>query len=553
MKNFHSSFIIFALLASCDTGPTSAPAPTQPAPTVVQAPPRVSTFKRPSSAKPSTVPTIDTRTPAQLAAAACTDPHGKWRCKSPKPGILAASSETTPIVPASWTVPHWALDGANSTGCASDSNSGTSTTCSAGGIGPLLTCGELQVHRLGGYEWNPQQPTTISVLSNGSTTDLCFFRPNIIQNSALNVQCALTSLGTAALNVVTAKARGTTGALTSTITGAIPGGCVEGTCLVQNTNVGHPSFAWVDANTAGTLTFTQPMVSNTPTLPTLAVGFPAEVDSWTHGDTITFLSASKLYIAEYNAKSVGTDVSADTILAELQNCWVPDPVGIDDSAFNINHSVRVTQSIIDPWTAAHDVDTNIGGVGNVSNSEWRGAGTMQGLDMSGGAVGCNSACISTNIFGSSRLDGDIIIHGGGATVFQSFMNQSSVDTVIGFVNLLGAPVATVWGATTVSNSEYGGHSLYGTYTLDVEEGVFNYTTPASGGTGSFQGSPTLEILGQTTAHSTNTTGHVDTPCGAISLTPAALDTAATATCSTNTGFSGLAFYPGGPSITSLGL
>jgi hypothetical protein len=62
----------------------------------------------------------------------------------------------------------------------------------------------------------------------------------------------------------------------------------------------------------------------------------------------------------------------------------------------------------------------------------------------------------------------------------------------------------------------------------------------------------LQLNGGTTAHSIFTLANVDTPCGGITLTAAALDAASSATCAT-TGFGGLAFNPGGASLTTGGL
>ena len=94
----------------------------------------------------------DPRTPQQIAQAACGT-----RCKGAMTKPLVAVSGSQPILPPSWTVPTWHINPANSIGCASDTNSGTSASCTGGcsgsvctsGIGPLLTYQELNVHRLG--------------------------------------------------------------------------------------------------------------------------------------------------------------------------------------------------------------------------------------------------------------------------------------------------------------------------------------------------------------------------------------------------------------------
>lgn len=136
---------------------------------------------------PSPLP-LDTRTARQLAQAACGT-----RCKGTLVRPTIAGSVSSPIIPPSWTIPNWYIDSANSATCASDTNSGTAATCTGGcagavctsGIGPIVTYGELSVHRWGCLG-NPiacprlQQNTTLTFLSNQTpNTDPVYFSPSV--------------------------------------------------------------------------------------------------------------------------------------------------------------------------------------------------------------------------------------------------------------------------------------------------------------------------------------------------------------------------------------
>src|ERR1700722_12668045 len=130
---------------------------------------------------------VDSRPIREIAQAACGA-----RCKGSlvTRNAVLASTTATPIVPASWTVSNWYIDPANSVGCASNSNSGTSATCVGGctgavcasGIGPITTYAELITHRLGTQ--SPQYPFGQSVTFNQLSSqplnvDSLFFTPEI--------------------------------------------------------------------------------------------------------------------------------------------------------------------------------------------------------------------------------------------------------------------------------------------------------------------------------------------------------------------------------------
>ena len=173
--------VLMCLFMACSQ-PSGAPTPS-PVPSV--SPPAVAATTAavtdegegaqhpPRAAKPF-VPKPDPRSAEQIAYAACKRADGSWACPGIKPLMGAGGPQ---IPPPSWGVPNWYLDFANSTGCASDANSGTSATCGGAGVGPLLHVSQLYA-RWGTHSPTlnpPSSQTVITVLSSqpigSATTD----------------------------------------------------------------------------------------------------------------------------------------------------------------------------------------------------------------------------------------------------------------------------------------------------------------------------------------------------------------------------------------------
>jgi hypothetical protein len=245
-------------------------------------------YARPPSPWPSaTTPSaLDTRSQAQLPVAACTAADGTWRCASPKPKTFAASSGAQPILPASWTVPHWVYDASNASGTASDSNDCLTTST------PCLTFQEISVHRWGCLG-NPfacprlAQATTIEQLSSStSTTDLIYLYPAIEQGAYLSFfgpLGAAQQVCTGAITVTASKVR-TKGA-SSLLTVTLPVGCSSAAANETVVNTSHPSVAYLNTNTSGTTwTMSQPLAR--VSVPWSGTD-PPEVDTWATSDTVT--------------------------------------------------------------------------------------------------------------------------------------------------------------------------------------------------------------------------------------------------------------------------
>jgi len=295
-------------------------------------------------------PRPDTRTAVQIAMAAC--PPGRCKGSAIKP--LLAGPTNQPIIPASYTVPAWTIDPANSLGCASDTNSGTSATCSGGcsgstcpsGIGPLLTWQELSVHRWGfqgGLCPTPrlQQNTSITFISNDTNADPVSF-------------CPQSELGTNALllgNLGTGQqvCTGTISAVTSISRGAVATGLTQLT-LPCNAAVGdlvfdstQNAYFWTyKVNGAAPAYFTTTPV----TLSTPGAAFTVTSKTLSSGDSVTVYSPVTVNVIEFSPFYV-QDTS--TVFSYMSNLTVAfsgnqrDPIalrGVGQGAIYTNVSFQ---------------------------------------------------------------------------------------------------------------------------------------------------------------------------------------------------------------------
>ena len=124
-----------------------------------------------------------------------------------------------PSRPNSWGVPNWYFDPANITGCASDNNGCTSSTCASGGVGPCLTHGQILI-RL--ETSNPlfSVSVTETQLSDQASpwADPIILRPDIIQPSGkFTFVGSLLQQTTTTINTFTPRVRasGTTNHITA--------------------------------------------------------------------------------------------------------------------------------------------------------------------------------------------------------------------------------------------------------------------------------------------------------------------------------------------------
>ena len=298
---------------------------------------------RRASNPPPALPAIhDPRSDQEVARAACMG-----RCKGSLVKPLLTGATSSPIVPSSWTIPNWYIDFANSLGCASDQNSGTSATCSGGcsgstcpsGVGPLLTAGEWLQHRLGTRSPTfaaPSHVVTLHVLSSqpsSSATGDPFgtFSPTSPDGMFAIVGTLQPVGSTFSAGTITQISRGNPG--NDFQVGSISGSAVAGQLLFDS-NVN--SYAWIDSIATGTATCTQPIAAAGLTTPTNSPSFTIDGASWTIGDTLQLYTVPAIYIDVFspNGGSLSAHGSAQTSGAT----WVQS-INFADASGGVSNSV----------------------------------------------------------------------------------------------------------------------------------------------------------------------------------------------------------------------
>ena len=294
--------VLMCLFVACSQ-PSGAPTPS-PVPSV--SPPAVAATTAavtdegegaqhpPRAAKPF-VPKPDPRSAEQIAYAACKRADGSWACSGIKPLMGSGGPQ---IPPPSWSVPGWWLDFANSTGCASDANSGTSGTCGGPGVGPLLTVGQLYAR------WGTHTPvlnppshvSTITVMSSQPAGSATADPWNNFQASAPDGLLYLTGTPIAvgapfAAGAITQISRGNPG---NDFQVAGMGAALKGQ-LVFDSSVAGGSYAWVDVAGA-TASLSQPFAAAGLTTPSNTPTFTVDGAAWTIGDTLQLYTVPTIYL-----------------------------------------------------------------------------------------------------------------------------------------------------------------------------------------------------------------------------------------------------------------
>lgn len=462
------------------------------------------------------------RTPAQLALAACAGADGRWYCPSVRRPLMASGAQ--PVFPASWTVPDWYIDPTNSTGCASDSNSGTSATCGTSGIGPLLTYQELNVHRWGCFG-NPvncprlHQDTTLEFLSSQvDGADSIYLYPAVEEGYSFFLEGALTQTATGTLASVTSKARATNVLLQASI-----GSAVSAAEFGDNTT--HASYAWTYNQVSGnTWYYSQPFAPIT--LPFLDVLTPpAEVDTWANGDSVKVyglptidLHVIRPYLAHFNGSN------SNGIFVYHLNLRYNQFQSI-----KAGNNVRFVESstpahvVFDPFDLySYETSDNSYVGGAFDSNFYTYAGATQQIII-GGVCGAYAGSDITDV-GTFLLDGDVIVAGGNSQnyVFTTAdVGYAAVDTG-----------ATLWNQANggiMNGGLYGGSVLYGAGMFRAN-GRFTYPSGAGAAAAAFklagglllnnQGTGCLGVPDAASAYGTCnisiTAAHLDSNLGATS-------------------------------------
>lgn len=492
---------------------------------------------------------VDIRSAEQIAQAACTRSDGKWACSAPRPKVLATTAGT-PIIPPSWTVSAWSIDPANSTGCASDANSGTQSTCGATGQGPLLTWHELNDHRWG-CAGNPKicprlrQSTTITFLSaQSNTSDPVYATWATEKGAVLQFSC---NLGTAqqvitgTLASVTSKARGSNQLLQASLTGT-GGGTVAAGQLIDIVHAAAHERCFVNTLVSGsTWTLSQCFVPATIPL-SLGQAPTAETDNAANLDAFTIYQPMAINFVDVEP-TVEEAASSFNQASYIYQCGTLSPT-VAPTPMTIGTQVNIVESsIASPmWlTSASGVNYNPNTIHNTYMGQGIagniGIGNTTVIQITGGVIG------NTTLYGmggtlNTSLDGDVILSANFGQLpigQQSFFGKLFVGT--------GTTLVANAGTVTAETAGYGAAQAWGAGKVGVWNGSRLAILNGTSAVAVFTLSGGLTINGQTTACSHSGANNPDVINCGISLTPANIDAA-----QSTTGFGGYAFIPGGGSI-----
>lgn len=452
-----------------------------------------------------------------LVAIVCLLPGCNWRTShSTRVGAYTA--------PSSLTVPAWWVDPQNTTGCASDSNTGQSATCAGGNNGPLKTWYALN----SGY-WNctgqlgcPRlpQPTTVTFLSSHTdNTDPVYARPAYEQGGYLVIAGPIGSpqlVCSGTLGTVTPKVR-TKGSATTLSAASLTGGCVGGVTtgnFVQNST--HPSNAWVYSGTTAPV-FTQPLTA--VTVPSTYFALPTEVDTWATGDTISVYNEVAVNLADI------TPVANDLNAASATNPWVylyhvrsldPSPTG---ETLHMNETVRPMESNIGRQVT---VSGFYSGVPVAWVNDYFAAGVNA---QSSTLIYAQGGAFKAGAAGEIGLDYDIYL-GGFSTIFSS--NGNGINLGTAYIDtsktlFVESPLTNLKGTTAFSGSAI----LWGPGGMSVNAGGrLTLTAGAGQAATAIQLNGTLNINNQTlfcqffpgsttiTCNNTFSAANIDTSLGA---------------------------------------
>jgi hypothetical protein len=414
----------------------------------------------------------DPRTPAQIANAACRRADGSWACAGIKAPLMAGGTQ---IPPPSWGVPNWYLDFANSTGCASDANSGTSATCSGAGIGPLLTVTQLYA-RWGTHSpaLNPGTGTVITVMSSqpagSKTADPWGTFAAGSPVGLVEIIGQLQPVGaTCTDGAVTAISRGN------------PGNdwqAAAGTCtyvagqIIFNSSVAGGSYAWIDSVGGGTATLTPPMAASSITTVTNNPTVTLDGASWTvgGGDTIQLYTVPTIWIDNIatvtGTNSVIGGASGLTWLQWFNIGQAGGGTGLSGTAINPTGITEISMVRSDAGMKLNGYQTNGAIEPAQVISPWFNGGVESNGDVNiyGGAWG-TAGVVSGVLRGTVlQLMDDVIAHGSNDMEDGSVVSAKNVHVPSGTWTVqpgtaialrVGVANGCMWGAGALETVEGG--------------------------------------------------------------------------------------------------
>ncbi len=418
----------------------------------------------------------------------------------------------------------WFIDPQNVTGLADDNNSGIDATH------PVLTYNNGVARKWTTYSPTLRQDTTLTWLSSQvGDTDPVVFTPIMVDAVAV----LQGSLGAAQqihagnLAGVVSKNRATGQLLEADLGFAAPIGS-----LVQNTQGGKISYAWVYKNVAGTVfALTQPMVP--ATIPFDFSTPTTEVDTWANGDTFLVFAPIGVNLVEIEPVVAQFNASFAAPVQTYHLRGTSADGVISDANVQIGTDVSLVECSFDSLVRFPSPCDDLGGFWS---NDFFGAG-VQGNTMGysiqilGGAIVVN-ANVGNSIITFS-VDNDTIVDGTAAAAL--WISAASIPG-LGNVYISGtsfaqgdfpARLATIWGPGL----------------LDVLGASRCFYNSARGAAATFLNSGGLFLNGQANASAFDPTSGLWSVL--IPITPANLDLAFA-----SGGFGGLATNVGGASFSS---
>jgi hypothetical protein len=312
-------------------------------------------------------------------------------------GSSGASGNPSSVIPnPTWLQANWYVDPV----AGNDGNTGLSPATAV----KTITGGII-------YKWGTREPilqqnTTIFLLKPETLNqEYIALSPIMVGGTIFGVVGTPQLVTTMVLGAVTAKNRATPQLLTAAGFGS---GLLAPGQLVVNTTRGG-SRAFIDSITGGVATFTQPLAQASIADATAFPPFvPAEVDTWTTGDSVSVYTVPLLNLKEFTARGGDTTVSETGGIWWVQYVYIPDVTGVDgDSVFAMG-SIDSVGNLFDSRVGPYIILGVPGGEGIESNQAvgcWlNGGGTAQYATVIGGAV--NTFGLSLGDYGA--VDGDCI-------------------------------------------------------------------------------------------------------------------------------------------------
>jgi len=312
-------------------------------------------------------------------------------------GSSGASGNPSSVIPnPTWLQANWYVDPV----AGNDGNTGLSPATAV----KTITGGII-------YKWGTREPilqqnTTIFLLKPETLNqEYIALSPIMVGGTIFGIVGTPQLVTTMVLGAVTAKNRSTPQLLTAAGFGS---GLLAPGQLVVNTSRGS-SRAFIQDITTGTATFTQPLaqasIADAIAFPPFV---PAEVDTWTTGDSVSVYTVPLLNLKEF------APAGGDTTLAEEGGTWwvqyvyVPDVTGTDGTSVFAVGSIDCVGNLFDSRIGPYFVLGVPGAEGIESNQAvgcWLNGGcTAQSASVIGGAA--NTYGLSLGDYGA--VDGDCI-------------------------------------------------------------------------------------------------------------------------------------------------